>query len=826
MPAQFQQQIDDLRQQFIKGLPQRAHQIHELWHRLRYYNWTAQGVKSLHSLIHRLRGAGTSFGLPEITASASELDDYLQEHIDLNLPLGGVECNLIEQMINALVDQLTQQTKFSPILLKVSHLEHAANGKVIAILDDDLALSSLLLTYLKAHAFQVQQFTSAEDLLLSFQQRMPDVVLMDVGLHGEGQQGLETMEYLHAQYGELIPVIVMSARTDIQSRLRALRAGCTHYLTKPVNLDQLINSVSQLSSKIELSKRIMIVDDEEAICEIYGDILNQAGIEVLTVSQPLMALQKAIEFNPDLVVLDMHMPDVTGQELATLLREQDQFIALPIIFLTADTSPDLKGNLESLGIESVIYKPVEASQFLEIIKKTLRDSASLKNRILRVTQTEQHYQQLTRSYFLGAVENSLMNIDASENLSAIYYLGLDLDPELDASLGLQEKSELHEQFCRYLMPIIGVDEQWTDLSSLIACVLTSNRTVEFHEQRIQQMQKYLIAREYQVFGNIYTLDVAIGVSFLNRVDSVNGILNKAEYNFYKSKKYTKVSPLLSDIVQDDEIISVPYQDKEIVNFDFTNGLPLDNLCVSYQSMIKLDSARVDHFEALVRWRTGSGDLLPASRFLSSINNANTKFELDRWVLQKAVTALSSDAATREESNLFIHLDQSTLENRLFFSFATNVMRSARIRGENRLLFILDEQWMSDHSSAAQDVISALKDIHCGACLAHAGLTSGTENLIRQYRFNYVKLAPSLTKIVSQRSEERARLESILRAANEVGAKVIAAQVETPKNLSHLWQCGVGLFQGFFIHSPDLVFHKLNNLAINANLDLPAHRVVL
>ena len=815
MPAQYQSQFDDLRQHFISGLPQKANQIIELWHRLRYFNWTIQGIKSLHSLVHRLRGAGASYGLPEITELAQPLDEYLQQRIDSESPFGGVECNHIDQLISSLIGYLKHETKPIEHFIKMSHSKSVGKDLTVYILDDDLALSSLVVAYLKAHGFHAHDFSTSSELLLKIQQQLPDVILMDVGIHGEGQQGLETMEFLYSQYKELVPVILMSARTDIQSRLRALRAGSSQYVTKPVNFDHLLNSILQVVKKNESSKRVMIVDDEVVMCSLHEKMLSTEGIEVLSVSQPLMALQKAIEFEPDLVVLDMHMPNINGKELALLLRQQEQFIVLPIIFLTADTDPELKDYLESLGVESVIYKPVDPDNFLTLVRRSIRDSTALKNRISKVIKCEDSFQKITNHYFFGAIENTLMNIDDSGSYSAVYYLGLDLTPEMEEKMGIQERAELHEIFCRELTEIIGVDEQWTDINNLTACVLASKRSTIAHNERIAAMHRELSNCKYRLMDAVYSIDVAIGLSLLSRVDSVNGVLQKAENNFFAAKRHVNASPILSDIVGD-ALVENPDLTKEEISFDFEHGLPIDNLCVSYQPMIRLNSPSVGHFEALIRWKTPSGDLLPASKFIKMIESPNMRIELDRWILQQSINALSIDATIREESNLFINLDVSTLAHKLFFSFATNVLRSARIRGENRIIFNLDETWIIQNPELAVSVMSVLKEIHVGVCLTHAGSSDSTAELITRFKFNYIKLLPDLTS-KPENVTANPELLVILAAAKHSGSVVIATQVESSRNLADLWRLGIRLFQGYFVHSPDLVFHKVNNVELDQGL---------
>ena len=87
---------ENLRLQFMASLPQRVRQIEDLWHRLRYLSWSEQGATTFHRMVSRLVALSSSFELPDINSSAAFLEKYLQEHLQLERPLGGLECEMID----------------------------------------------------------------------------------------------------------------------------------------------------------------------------------------------------------------------------------------------------------------------------------------------------------------------------------------------------------------------------------------------------------------------------------------------------------------------------------------------------------------------------------------------------------------------------------------------------------------------------------------------------------------------------------------------------------------------------------------------------------
>jgi multidomain signaling protein FimX len=169
----------------------------------------------------------------------------------------------------------------------------------------------------------------------------------------------------------------------------------------------------------------------------------------------------------------------------------------------------------------------------------------------------------------------------------------------------------------------------------------------------------------------------------------------------------------------------------------------------------------------------------------------------------------TDTYARENASLFIHLADETLSQKSFFSFAANVLRSSRLRGQRRLVFIFEENWVEQHMTEAAELINSLHNIHCGACLTHAGITDQTDMILARIPFDYVRLNPELTANLG--GEREKQLTNVIKAAQAVGAQVIATQVEDSKNLSTLWLMGVRLFQGFLLQSPDQAIHSQNDM---------------
>lgn len=806
MPQEFHNQLEKLRQQFAANLPEQARRLELIWGHLRHLNWSEQGIAALEQFAHKMTETSTSFGFADLRQKAGQLESYIHDMKALGRNFGGPEYAQVEELVKQLSDSLnSQQEHAEPTTAPDNRPE--AKEKTVFLIDPDRTLATLCTAYLRNAGFIVEYFDNPQTCMQRLYLDSPDIILFDPDFEGSGLQALGNLRKIKALLLQNIPIVLMSGRTDLNAKLRALRAGSTDYLIKPIDFNFLIEKLIQLINQNNKTYRVMVVDDDESVSNLQAEILRYAGMEVLCVNQPLHSLQRAAEFKPDLVILDMHMPDINGMELAVLLRQDPEFLLLPIIFVTADTDINLHRNIRALGVNALLTKPFEANDLIERCRQALTDTTLLKTRVARITRHTQKPQQINRSYFFSALEEELHSSTLGGQTSALYYVSVDKLSELGQQLGQVELIRLHEHFCELLDETLGSDEQWADLSNLVACVLAGKRSTEFHRQRAEQISKYLSGHSYNVKGKHISLVVKLGVVMLeSSLATANNALLRVEQAFDEQLGST----------EDDAIDEFAHANPSST---IPAPLPLKNqpasapiefsrdLLLAFQPIISLEEAQIEHFSVLTRLRNEGGEPIPAGQFLNRLTQPGKRLELDRWVLQQAVSAIADNSSTRELATLFIHLAEETLQQSSFFSFTANVLRSSRLRGENRLVFMLEESWLINHFHQAREIAKALLDIRCSICITRAGENEQALEILEQLPFSFLRLSPKLTN----EGNNPKLLGKFVGLANKKGVQVIATQIENSRNLSSLWVQGVRLFEGFFIQPPDVGFHLKNDI---------------
>ena len=120
-----------------------------------------------------------------------------------------------------------------------------------------------------------------------------------------------------------------------------------------------------------MPKKILIVEDNELNMKLFHDLLEAHGYETLQTQEGLKALDIAREHHPDLILMDIQLPEVSGLEVTKWLKADDELASIPVIAVTAFAMMGDEERIREGGCEAYISKPISISTFLETIRKHL-----------------------------------------------------------------------------------------------------------------------------------------------------------------------------------------------------------------------------------------------------------------------------------------------------------------------------------------------------------------------------------------------------------------------------------------------------------------------
>ena len=422
--------LADLAVSFQAGLPDRFFAINENFDNAMaapHVDLAREYLSTLRHDVHKLAGSAGMYGIPDISTRARKLElicdavldgekpDHPARHYsELNFHVNALtvaECDPPLELEDAIVAANTPLwiEKTSSLQPGARNWGELATRKTVLLIDDDSALAALLKAQLGIFGFELEWKDSPNGLAEHLATLQPAAVIMDVSFPGDEDAGFNAISTLRAEGVIDCPVIFLSQRSDIAARLGAHRAHCSDYLVKPIDISDLVSSlVHKISSEAQKPYRVLIVDDDSEVCDHYQTLLEGIGFDVTATTNPMRTLDIVHEFSPDSILMDIHMPECSGIEIASVLGQDKGLLHIPIIFLTSDTSEERKLIATLSGGDEFLIKSSDPEFIIGMVKARAHRYRDFKRKIERVGRSESHFRLLAQR-----VADAIVSVDSA-----------------------------------------------------------------------------------------------------------------------------------------------------------------------------------------------------------------------------------------------------------------------------------------------------------------------------------------------------------------------------------------------------------------------------
>ena len=120
---------------------------------------------------------------------------------------------------------------------------------------------------------------------------------------------------------------------------------------------------------VRMTKKVLIVEDNELNMKLFHDLLEAQGYETLQTREGLQALSIAREHRPDLILMDIQLPEISGLEVTKWLKEDDDLSHIPVVAVTAFAMKGDEERIREGGCEAYISKPISVTSFLDTVRR-------------------------------------------------------------------------------------------------------------------------------------------------------------------------------------------------------------------------------------------------------------------------------------------------------------------------------------------------------------------------------------------------------------------------------------------------------------------------
>ena len=383
---------------------------------------TRHYLETLEGLAHKLAGSGATFGFPDISVTARLLENGCEETLNLQELSLQVAADAVEPLVKALqkvvddilVDAVAQDAETEPV-------EHTSERVLLLISDDDEEVERLS-GGIENSGFAIHHVKHGVDMESTINKFEPSAIVMDISAEGEKFSNLLVIDQLRQREILEAPLIVISGAGDIHVRLQAARASAESFMLKPVVASELIDVLDQhLSSEGDDDFRILIVDDDVSTAMYTEVILQGAGMIAESVTDPMLVLEKLDDFGPELILMDLYMPECNGQELAIVVRQQESYATIPIVFLSGEDNIDKQLLAMRSGGDDFLTKPIKPQHLISSVRSRVKRFRLLRSRMVRDSMTGLLNHTTTHEFLANEVAR------ASRDKSKLCVASLDID---------------------------------------------------------------------------------------------------------------------------------------------------------------------------------------------------------------------------------------------------------------------------------------------------------------------------------------------------------------------------------------------------------------
>jgi len=415
---------DKLKQHFSTRVTNQARHVLDLWRCLHDDQWQSERIHDLLLANDKLLRFAQRFDSEKYTRIAEKFHNILSNLED--------EAQPTSDQLNSLNDLMLQ---LSQGLLRRSDSNKSEQMIVVkkpiymALNDTDKALQ--LAQQMEYFGLRAELFNTTDELDQAMNKRHPLAIIIDIDFQSE-DKGLDIIRFHQGAEKEIlssdnsqhanIPIIFYSSHPMTpRQKLICLRLGGISSLESLA--PQAI--ISQLEGLVNLVPdqplRILIVDDSKSQALYTEKALNAAGMITQKVINPLEVWEVLESFRPEMILMDMYMPECNGVELAKVIRQDTHYINIPIIYLSGEEDKERQLAAMAEGGEDFLTKPVDPRHLLSTVRTRGKRARELSQLIARDSLTGLY----NHTHILKALDEQIKL--AQRNNSQLCFVMIDID---------------------------------------------------------------------------------------------------------------------------------------------------------------------------------------------------------------------------------------------------------------------------------------------------------------------------------------------------------------------------------------------------------------
>lgn len=654
------------------------------------------------------------------------------------------------------------------------------SGPRVRILNDDDPLVNELLMRLDQHGCDVALVERMDALIEQLHGAAPDLAVVVADAAIPLQQLAGALREVRRDPARRVRLLVLMRDTDVESRLRALRAGADRCIALPATPGEVLGAALELASvEEETPYRILIVDDDAPQALFAQAILRRAGMETRVLGESLPVLEELDRFQPDLLLLDLNMPDCDGSELTALIREREGYVNTPIVFLSGDQDEDRQFAALDAGADDFLIKPIRPAHLVAAVTNRVRRARAAVSRARHKRRRDAATGLHERAQMLDALSEHLAATGGGHARGGLLAVDVHDADTLRGHVGLAAFDQLLAQVGEFILQHLRVGAMTARYGKSGFLSFAPARSEPELLALATELGTAAADERFGAQASAVALDLAVCAFDATTDDAATALaavertLEAARSQPGRVARYRELASGRDDLAT-----------------RISEALAHGSFELAFQPVVPIRGAAGPHYQTLLRLRAGervyqAAELIPVAIRTQAIT------AVDAWVVDHCIDILARREHEGEPVCLFA---SQSLGGWGDADRCAKLVAKLAASGAKAATLVLE--FRCEEARTHLRTLVAL-----GACLQQAGVRMSLAGVdaeavaagwIEHLPLAFAKLAPGLAG---------AELTEVVRRAHACGLLVIAPHIEGGSRADELQRAGVDLLQGNHFRPP-------------------------
>lgn len=564
------------------------------------------------------------------------------------------------------------------------------------------------------------------------------------------------------------------------------------------------------TSKLVASSKIMMVDDEPINMRVLQLHLTAQGYgRFVSVTDSTQAMATIRSERPSVLLLDLNMPEVSGLEILSEVRADDELKQLPVIVLTSSNDPETKVEALQLGATDFLPKPVDANELALRMKNTIVARA--------YEQRLMHFDSLTnlpnRLYFSRLLQRVIKSPASASGKVTLLLFNINRFKSINDTYGSEKGDDVLWAFSQRLQVVF---DHAQDTSPLQKSTLKTHCIARLGGARfgvlvqfpgsgssdaglqkwlplvIEELEKPFVVDEQDVY-----ISTSVGASALDAsARTVENLINNAE----TAMRYAKNQQSPGYALYSADMMSLARQALRMENAMRT-ALANDEMALMYQPKVDVRTGEILGAEALLRWESPELGFVSPVDFIPVAESTGMIVAIGHWVLETACKqTVEFRRDCKPDFKIAVNVSIRQLYESGFHDSVDDVLKRTGLPPE-ALIIELTENMIMDDVEANIGKLSLLRDLGVGISVDDFGTGYSSLSYLQRFPIDQLKIDRSFIMEIETADAKAPIVKAIVSLAHDLELSVVAEGIEEQVQLDHIRMLGCEEYQGYLKSRP-------------------------